>query len=240
MNRNKVLELAEGLGYFNFSGWGSNSYMMRLEVGGSFGDIYGYKFLRDEQGNILYEQDIPIKDDSDYAKIGNTSPKFNLSWQNTLSYKNFSLYFLIDGRFGGDVLSLTQADLDQYGVSEISGQDRLNGGVMFHGKKIENVEGFYNVVGGRAGISEHYIYDATNIRLRELSLGYTLPNSILGENTFVRNIEIAFIGRNLFFFKNNAPYDPDGILSTGNSLQGIDVFGMPANRSFGINLKANF
>lgn len=241
MNRNKVLELAEGLGHFNFSGGGSNAYIMRLEVGGSFGDIYGYKFLRDEQGNIMYDDDdIPLKDDSDFQKIGNTSPKFNLSWQNTLSYKNFSLYFLIDGRFGGDVLSLTQSDLDQYGVSKISGDDRLNGGVSFHGKTIKNVEGFYNVVGGRSGISEHYIYSATNIRLRELSLGYTLPNNLLKENSFIRNIEIAFIGRNLFFFKNDAPYDPDGTLSTGNSLQGVDVFGMPTNRSFGINLKANF
>lgn len=241
LNRNKVIELAEGLGYFIVSGASSNAYTMRLEVGGSFGDLYGYKFLRDEQGNISYDaKGMPIKDDSDYQKIGNTSPKFNLGWQNTLSYKNFSLYFLIDGRFGGDVLSLTQSDLDQYGVSKTSGDARLNGGVMFHGKKIEDVQGFYNIVGGRSGVSEHYIYSATNIRLRELSLGYTLPNSVLKENSFIKNIEIAFIGRNLFFFKNDAPYDPDGTLSTGNSLQGVDVFGMPTNRSFGINLKANF
>jgi len=247
MNKNKVLELADGLGHFTFSGGGSNSYVMRLEEGGSFGDIYGYKFLRDDQGNIVFDdKNIPVADKSDYQKIGNTAPDFNLGWQNTFTYKNFSLYFLIDGRFGGDVLSLTQADLDKYGVSKTSGDARNNGGINFDGKFLKEnddntfIRDFYSVVGGRDGISEHYIYSGTNIRLRELSVGYTLPRSVLRDNSVIKNVEISLIGRNLFFFKNNAPYDPDGTLSTGNSLQGVDVFGMPSNRSLGINLKANF
>ena len=79
LNRNKVVELAEGLGYFNFGGGSSNSYGMRLEVGGSFGDIYGRKFLRDEQGNYKYDDDgMPMPDKSDLKKMGNTSPDFNL------------------------------------------------------------------------------------------------------------------------------------------------------------------
>jgi len=249
LNRNKVIELHDELPHFTFSGWGSNSYMMRLEKGGSFGDIYGFKFKRDEQGNIEYsmpegETDpakaVPIADKSDYKKMGNTSPKFNLGWQNTFTYKGFTLYFLIDGRFGGDVLSLTQADLDKWGVSKVTGDNRNNKGISFDGKTLTNVEGFYNVVGGRDGISEHYLYSGTNIRLRELSVGYTLPRSLFKENSAIKNIEISLIGRNLFFFKNNAPYDPDGTLSVGNSLQGVDVFGMPTTRSLGINLKANF
>lgn len=240
LNRNKVLELAEGLGYFNFGGGGSNSYSMRLEVDGSFGDIYGRMFLRDEQGNIQYDNDgIPMPDKSDYKKIGNTSPKFNMGWQNTFTYKGFSLYFLIDGRFGGDVISLTQAELDKYGVSKRTGQDRLNGGVQFDGKKIENVERFYTIVGGRDGITEHYVYDATNIRLRELSIGYSLPSNLF-RNSVIKGADISLIGRNLFFLKNNAPYDPDGTLSVGNSLQGVDVFGMPSTRSFGFNIKVKF
>jgi hypothetical protein len=130
--------------------------------------------------------------------------------------------------------------LDAYGVSKTTGDARKAGQVSFDGKNITDVAGFYQIVGGRAGISEYYVYDATNIRLRELSLGYNLPKNIWGENRIIKACEIALIGRDLFFFKNNAPYDPTVSLSTGNNLQGIDVFGMPSNRSFGVNLKLKF
>lgn len=241
LNRNKVIELAEGLGYFSFGGGGSNSYGMRLEVGGSFGDIYGRKFLRDDNGNYKYDEDgMPMPDKSDLKKIGNTSPDFNLGWQNTFTYKGFTLYFLIDGRFGGDVISLTQAELDKQGVSKVTGDARQQGGVRFDGKTIEDVARFYTIVGGRDGITENYIYNATNIRLRELSIGYTLPAKWFTSVPVVKGADLSLIGRNLFFFKNDAPYDPDGTLSVGNSLQGVDVFGMPSTRSFGFNLKVNF
>ncbi|MDR2118055.1 MAG: SusC/RagA family TonB-linked outer membrane protein [Tannerellaceae bacterium] len=240
-NRNKVIELAEGLDRFNFGGGGSNSYDMRLEVGGSFGDFYGRMFQRDEQGNIQYDAEgIPLPDKSDYKKIGNTAPDFNLGWQNTFTYKGVSLYFLVDGRFGGDVLSLTEADLDKYGVSKRSGDERLRGGVPFDGKTIENVERFYGIVGGRDGITEHYVYDATHIRLRELSVGYSLPRELVRRLAVVKGIDLSLIARNVFFILNRAPYDPDGTLSVDNGLQGVDVFGLPASRSLGFNLKINF
>ncbi len=240
-NRNKAIKLADGLGYFQFNGGESNNIASRLEVGGSFGDLYGATFVRDDKGAIEYDESgLPIVDKSDFQKIGNTNPKFNLGWQNTITYKDFSLYFLIDGRFGGDVISLTQADLDSYGVSKNSGTARNQGGVSFEGKQIEDVQGFYNLVGGRAGCTEYYVYSATNIRLRELSLSYSLPKTLLAKSGFIKDVQLSLVGRNLFFFKNNAPYDPDGMLSTSNRLQGVDVFGMPTNRSFGVNLKVNF
>lgn len=240
LNKNKVISLAEGLGNLTISGGSSNNYEMRLEKGGSFGDIFARTFARDEQGNIIYDdKGIPTPDGGDLKKVGNTSPKYNLGWQNTLTYKNFTLYFLIDARVGGEVMSFTQAELDQYGVTKRTGDDRDNGGVIFDGKKIENVRGFYEKVAGRAGITEHYVYSATNIRLRELSLGYSLPKSVF-KNTFINGADLSIIGRNLFFFKNNAPYDPDATLSIGNALQGVESFGMPSTRSFGFNLKINF
>jgi len=239
-NKNEVKELAEGLNNVGLAGGASNSYSQRLEVGGSFGDVFGYTFLRDEQGNIQYDDnDIPLRDKSEQKKVGNMNPDFNIGWQNTFTYKNFSLYMLIDGRFGGDVISLTQADLDKYGVSKHSGDDRLKGYVDFHGKKIEDVYNFYSIVGGRDGITEHYVYDATNVRLREVSLGYTLPQKLLAK-TFIKSADLSLIARNLFFFYLKAPYDPDGTMSSGNNLQGVDVFGMPTNRSIGFNLKINF
>lgn len=242
INKNTVLELVDGLGYYDMSHHStSNSYAMRLEEGGSYGDIYGRKFLRDEKGDIIYDNyGIPMPDKSDLKKIGNYNPDFLLSWQNTLHYNNFTFSVLVDGSFGGDVVSLTQAELDKYGVSKVTGDARQHGGVKFNGNLIPDPERFYTIVGGRDGISEYYVYDATNIRLRELSIGYSLPSKWLARQGIVKGLDISLIGRNLFFFMNNAPYDPDATLSVGNDLQGVDVFGMPTTRSYGFNIKVKF
>jgi len=94
------------------------------------------------------------------------------------------------------------------------------------------VKRFYkNVVGGRAGVTEYYMYDATNIRLRELSLSYRLPANWIQQMKIFHEIQLSFVGRNLFFFYKKAPFDPDLVLSTGNDNQGIDVYGMPTTRS---------
>ena len=122
----------------------------------------------------------------------------------------------------------------------MTGDALRQGGVSFDGKTISDVARFYTVVGGRDGITENYISDATNIRVRELSIGYSMPARLLASVPAIKGVDISFIGRNLFFFKNNAPYDPDGTLSVGNGLQGVDVFGMPSTRSFGFNVKLNF
>ena len=79
-----------------------------------------------------------------------------------------------------------------------------------------------------------------NIRLRELSLSYSLPKKWFENTPVIKGIDLSLIGRNLFFFMNDAPFDPDGALSMGNSLQGVDVYGMPSTRSFGFNVKVNF
>lgn len=250
-NKNKAIELAgDDFGYFQFSGGESNNVWSRLEVGGSFGDFYGTTFQRDDNGKILYGEDgLPLVDKSNPVKLGNSNPDFNLGWNNTLTWKNFSLYFLIDGRFGGKVMSLTEADLDLQGVSKATGDARDRGYVMLEGHMIKGnnadetaklIQDFYNLVGGRSGVTEYYTYSATNIRLRELSISYALPKAWLAKTGFIKEAQLSLIGRNLFFFKNNAPYDPDGMLSTSNRLQGVDVFGMPTNRSFGFNLKVNF
>ena len=240
VNKNKVKEIHEDLAEFRYGQQSSNSYWMKLEEGGAIGDIYGVAFERDASGNIKYDdENLPVKS-SDYIKVGNASPDFTLGWNNTLNYKNFGLNILVDGSFGGDVMSLTQADLDQYGVTKTTADARDAGHVMLEGKRIDDVHGFYNRVGGRDGISEYYMYDATSVRLRELALSYTFDKSILGANSFVNSISLSVVGRNLFFFYLNAPYDPSALLSTGNNLQGVDVYGMPATRSFGVNLKVNF
>ena len=164
-----------------------------------------------------------------------------LGWNNTLSYKRFSLYFLIDARIGGDVLSQTQAELDYRGVSANSGKARDKGYIEYGGQKFENIADFYSNISSRIStVTEYYMYSATNVRLRELSLGYSFPRTILEKTKVFQGIDLSLIGRNLFFFYKDAPFDPDTTMSTDNSCQGVDVFGMPTTRSIGFNVKFTF
>ena len=231
-NKNEVKKLHDDLASFIQGDEGfSSSYTMRLVEGGSFGDIYGKAFERDKYGAIVYGRDgLPQEIGSgNTAKVGNCNPAFLLGWGNSFTYKDFSFYFLIDGHFGGDVLAQTQAVLDQTGVSKVSGEARTMGYVDLEGHHIYNIKGFYEQVGGRNGVTEYYMYDATNIRLRELSLGYTLPKRLLGRKQFVKKAELSFVARNLFFIYKKAPFDPDAVLSASNSNQGIDIFGIPTS-----------
>lgn len=240
-NKNQVKALHPDLPIFIYGDEGfSSTYSMRLVEGGSFGDIYGKAFKRDENGSILYnDEGLPLTTgNGNTAKVGNSNPDFMLGWNNQFNYKNISLSFLIDVRFGGEVLSQTEAILDEFGVSERSGNARDNFGVILEEKKLENVTDFYQHVGGRSGVTEYYMYDATNVRLRELSIGYTLPKQWMQRSGIFKQVKLALIARNLFFFYKPAPFDPDMVLSTGNDNQGIDVFGIPSTRNMGFSIQA--
>ncbi len=243
-NVNKVLELHDELLTFTYGPQGfSSSYAMTLVKGGSFGDIYGKAFQRDADGKIVYNAGgLPVViGEGNLIKVGNINPAFTLSWGNTVTYKEWALSFLIDSRFGGDVLSQTLADMDLYGVTKATAAARDAGYVELEGHKIEDVMNFYRkAVGGRAGATEYYMYDATNIRMRELSLGYTLPRKWVDATRVFRGVQLSFVGRNLFFIYKKAPFDPELVLSTGSDNQGIEVYGMPTTRSLGFSLKCDF
>lgn len=244
-NRNKIKELHEELkelvyGPSSFS----SSYAMKLVKGGSIGDIYGKAFVRDAEGNIVYQTEgdhkgLPaVEGEGNTIKVGNANPRFIMGWNHTFSYKGFSLYFLLDWRYGGKILSQTQAEMDLYGVSQVTALARDRGYVTLEGQQIDNVKGFYkNIVGGRAGVTEYYMYDATNLRLREVSLNYTFPKKWMQKTKVLKDLQLAFVARNLCFLYKKAPFDPDLVLSTGNDNQGIEVFGMPTTRSLGFTVK---
>ncbi len=243
--------------YYPLTGLGNLLYASNLVVGGSWGDIYGRFFDRAPDGSIYVDSTgKPLKGndpnspvgDQQQKFLGNPNPKFTLGWNNTINIKNFSINFLFDGRFGGEVMSVTQAVLDGYGDSKETQDARDAGGVNMpatikggthDGEKWQGLlpaQTFYQGVGGRDGISEYYMYDATNIRLRELSIGYTVPAKIKG----IRNIYVSLIGRNLFFVTKKAPFDPEISMATNNGLQGTETFGIPSTRSLGFSVKLGF
>lgn len=242
-NDNKIVELVDelpdGLELANFGG-----AKIILKEGREYGDLYVRHMMRDENGVPLKGDDGKpvISGDSneqlEYA--GNMNSKWMLSWNNTFRYKDFTLSFLIDGRIGGKVLSMTEATLDGWGVSERSGEARDNGGTVTVDGQTFNAYDYYTTVGSLNHNSPYdnsqYVYNATNFRLRELSLGYTFRN-LLGTGN---HLTLSLIGRNLFFFYKDAPMDPDVSIGTGNGMQGIDIFSLPTSRSFGLNIKLNF
>ncbi len=246
LNRNKVLALYTD----NSSGTPNviteftfpntvNAYQLEAVVGKPFGEIYANDFLRDASGKIVVSGGLPqlINNANQDVDVGNSNPNFMLGWTNSFRFKRFDLAFTIDGRFGGEVVDMTQAYLDAYGTSQASATARDQGGVLVNGTRID-AQTYYSVVGGRSGALAQYAYSATNIRLREASLGYTIPGSAF--NNKIQNIRIAFSGRNLFFFYLKAPYDPETTLATDNTLQGIDLFGQPSTRALGFSVSAKF
>ncbi len=239
-NRNEIITLHEALdnGTFFINDAGVNSYAMVIKEGSQFGDIYGRKFERDASGNIVIEDGAPKPAEGALEYLGNPNPDFMAGLSNTLTYRGITLKFLIDGRFGGQVMSVTEALLDEFGVSQRSADARDAGGVDVNGTTLD-AEAYYTAVGGRSGITEAYMYDATNIRLRELSLGYNLPKDAVN-GIGLSSARISLVGRNLFFFRNDAPFDPDVTFATGVGFQGVDVFSLPSTRSLGFNLSVGF
>ena len=247
-NDNKIIELFDGIqDGVTVSNLGGAKVI--LYEGGQYGDLYVRTLKRDESGKLVTETpegadyQIPVnggEQNSDLKYMGNMNSKWNMGWNNTFRYKDLTLSMLIDFRIGGKVVSMTEATLDGYGVSERTGRARDRGYVMREGIKFSNVKAYYDVVGATSFNSvynvEDYVYDATNVRMREISLGYTFRN-LFGQS---KNLTLAFIARNLFFFYKDATMDPDVSMGTGNGLQGFDVFNLPTTRSFGLNVKLNF
>ena len=237
-NKNKVIELAEGMDRIILVDGQNQELYQYLEPGGSYGDVYGKGFQRNADGSLkLDENGMPMKT-TDLQYIGNPTPKVRIGWNNTFNIGPVNLSFLIDSRIGGKVLSVTQAGLDSKGLSQVSVDARERGYVELEGHKFTDVEGFYKVVASGNGIKEYYMYDATNIRLREVSLGYSFPKAWFKKG--LKGIDLAVNGRNLFFFYNAAPYDPDNSISTGDNYEGIDIWNTPATRSIGFNVKLTF
>ena len=241
-NENKIKELVEGLeNGLTIASWQGAKVV--LNEGGSYGDLYVRQIKRDEAGKPVKNADgkpVLMGDNIDEMKYaGNMNAKVNFGWSNTFHYKDFTLSFLIDGKFGGRVLSATEATLDGWGVSERTGNARNAGKVVVDGVEFDP-QLWYTETGSsnfnNSYATEFYVYKGTNVRLREMSLGYTFRN-LFGNG---KNLTAALIARNLFFFYKDAPCDPDVSMGTGNGVQGVDIFNLPSSRSLGLNLKLNF
>lgn len=213
---------------------GAASFLLR--EGGTMGDLWTKNVIKkDEDGNYLVNAGGKLEIAALSQKVGSVLPKYTLSMNNDFRYKGFRAGFQLHARVGGKVLSATQAYLDGYGVSKVSAQARDNGGVPVNQGKVD-AETWYTTI-GTGKVYSHYIYNATNIRLQEASIGYTLPKRWFRD---VCSIDISLVGRNLWLIYCKAPFDPESASSTDTYYQGIDFFMQPSLRSYGFSVKLNF
>lgn len=251
-NKNKILSLADdvvnpetgehfSVDQLDMGGLADARFILR--EGGTLGDFYSRIDLKrdsngavyiNEKGEIASES---ITDVNSYIKLGSVLPDANMAWRNDFRWRNFNFGFMVSARLGGVVFSRTQAMLDYYGVSEVSAAARDAGGVMINGGDLVDANKWYTAIGSGNSVPQYYTYSATNVRLQEASIGYTIPKKKLGD---ICEITLSLVGRNLWMIYNKAPYDPETVATVNSYYQGIDYFMSPSTRNIGFNLRLKF
>lgn len=210
-----------------------------LKVGGSINDVYASTFLKKDGNGYVYlpESGKFGLEQTDPVFLGRTTPDFNLGWSNDFQYKGIGLSLLFNGRFGGIVTSSTQAIMDQFGVSEASAIARDNGGYMIPNQGPVDAKTYYQLVAseGNGNTAGYYTYDATNVRLQQLALSYSMPTEWFGG--YIQGLTLTLTGNNLWMIYNKAPHDPELTPTTGTYGIGNDYFMQPSLRSFGFSIK---
>jgi TonB-linked SusC/RagA family outer membrane protein len=249
-NEGRVLATNEEEGSIGLGEPRTRNVEIRQIVGEPYGAIFGVTYVRDDNGNIVYDisdDGVPLAQLGDREILGEGVPPWAIGFSNTFSYKNFSLYALVDGKFGGQIFSGTNTVAYGNGLHKATLEGRENG-LPVSGIDAETNQPFSITVApedleiyyGRINdIAEEFVYDSDFINFRQLSLGYSLPTNIL-DRTFLTSLNISLIGNNLFYLKRSVDnIDPESAYQAGNA-QGLEYYGVPTSRNYGLSLNAKF
>jgi TonB-linked SusC/RagA family outer membrane protein len=255
-NHNKVLYLG-GLPSVVVAGavprWGSEVSISNV-IGMPYGQIMGYAYKRDTRGNIIYSDGVTNPapagepEQTGLLPLGSGVYKQTGGLGNTFHYKSFSLSALVDFKYGAKIYSGTNLLLYFYGLQKTTLDGRDGGytgkGVMEDGHPnaiVVPAQRYFQDIsaGGKDHIAEEFVYDASFIKWRSLSLGYSLPASIL-KNKFIKGVTVSLVGRNLAILMKHVPnIDPESSINNTNG-QGLELSGYPAVRSMGVNINVKF
>jgi len=224
-------------------------------------DANGKKIINATTGN-------PVISTRSDLTIGSFTPDWTGGVYNSLTYKNLTFSFLIDMQKGGDIYSLDMwygmgsglypetAFINDLGnpvrdpiVGTPGNYGANSGGYIIEGVNVANGVSTPNVTRVNASKStgfgngnmpkKEFVYDAGYVKLREASISYIIPSSLL-KKTFIRGASVSVVGSNLWILKKNLPYaDPESGMTAGN-IQGYSVGSLPTTRDFSFNLKLNF
>lgn len=243
-NRTKCKKLAESIKRYTLGETRVASVV--IEENGNYGDIVANNsFVYNKDGKLLVgDEGLPIKETD--KVIGNMMPKWTGSIGNTIRWKDFSLNALVDIRYGGDFISMTDAYASTNGTSArtLSNRDKMvvDGIVQSTGAqntKEVTAEAYYNSIGGSSAVAEAFMYKGTYVKMRELSLGWTLPSLWL-RNTPLQSVKLSLVGRDLFYFYKAAPVNAESAFSREDYAQAFEYASLPPTRSLGFSVNVKF
>jgi hypothetical protein len=250
-NINKVISLAEGVDALTI-GTGYSGIRTEAKPGSAYGNIIGYGFKRDPDGNIIHVNGLPVKSDSEMV-LGNITPDWIGSVSTQFKYKNISLSALFKIKMGGEIFSLTTQWMRQYGIDEATDVPLRQGSIIGNGVVEKEINGetvyvpnnvsvpfsTYSYWFNAYGLHEGCIFDASYVKLNEVILGYDLPDEIV-KRIKCQRVKLALVGRNLALLYSRVPHvDPETSISADKSKQGFEIFNMPSSRVFTFNLIIN-
>ena len=233
----------------------NQTVFFQVEEGGRVGDFYGTGYLKNENGDFILNDDGRYIADNNLQKLGNYNPDFMLGWNNQFSYGNWNLSFLFDWRQGGEIVSRTRA-LGNVGGQLAETAFRPEGGIIAQGvvntgtaenpNYIPNTtavtaESYYRQFYDR-NHEENNIYDASYLKLRQFSVGYTfkLNDGFIGLKEGV-DVNLSLVGRNLFAITENPHFDPEQLAVQGQSfVSGVEDMSYATTRSIGFKAGFNF
>ena len=245
-NKNEVVEISEGIDHMSLTGVRTGNAWVDHWVGQPFGMVSGYEMRRNESGQIVYNNVNGFPMQSDLKALGRGVPPLNISLTNEFSYKNFSLSFFLDSKWGGVMYSAANAYGTFYGLHKntVANGVRETGvtvnGVDQNGNSFNRVVGtqeYYRDIAFR--ITDQYVYKADFIKLRQINFGYSVPRAFLSKTPF-QSANFSFVARNLFLiYSPMENVDPESNYNTGNG-QGLENFGVPPTRNYGFSLSVRF
>lgn len=243
-NKNEVVSLLDNLDTF-IIGQGPDGVTVEARPGGQMGDIYGNSFVRNDANEIIFENGLPLT--GNRKKVGNYNPDWILGLGTNFDYKGFNFSAQLDVRKGGDIYSYTNAVGKESGIlaSTLAWRDGIvgngvvrdgSGGFVPNTQKVTAEAWAYAVPRNNA---EAYIYDASFVKLRQLSIGYSFSEPVL-EKLKLQGFSISLVGSNLFLWTDVPNIDPEAQgLNGGTLLPGFEVTQLPSTKSYGfkINMK---
>jgi len=250
--QNIVEELSEGVENIFLAGFTSTS--SRVIAGQPYGALFGSGFQKDANGNtIIGANGWPLQDPA-VGFQGDPNPDWIAGIRNTFSFKGFRLSALLDVRQGGDMWCGTCGVMNYFGTTQLAADERNNPMYVFPGVMEDGtpnttevnlvdpaggVGGLYRVRYGFGGIAEMNIYETSWVRLRELTLSYTVPRSALESLPFDA-ATVTLSGRNLWLSTDYPGIDPETNLTGSSNGFGLDYFNMPNTKSYGASLNLTF
>lgn len=244
-NKSEIVKLAEGLNTVEVgSGIGGGS--IQNEIGRPYGIIKGYRMKTNENGQIVFNTNSGYEARSEIEELGLGVPPLTMGLNNDFRYKNFSLNVLLDGKFGNSIYSNLAQYAHRFGLTKATLPGR-DGGLHLSGvdeegnpyERVVPVEELDTYYDNHKNYTALFVYNGSFIKLRQVILSYNLPVQNLNFIN-LQSASISLVGRNLAILHRHTDlFDPESSYTNGNA-QGLEAFGVPRTRSYGVNLMVRF